>query len=363
MEPQSKYEQVKRTILDEIESGNWKEGEKIPPQRTLEDSHQVSRITVKKAIVDLISEGVLEHQKGKKGLFVKKKQQVRTGNRTIAVSLDDITSYYDSNLLKGIEDSLWKQSYHTIVCNANRNMDKVEDYFNSFDFSKVDGIIYLPVVTPDFEERNRIILQLFRKHNKPFVLIDQYIPGVSANLVSTDHRNSAKQLIKALIDRGHRDILIGKGLDCFSVSERVLGVKDAFAEAGLSVSGSKVLEINDNLLTPRADPNPDEMHKIEEMIRGAGEFTAFYAINNRIMKAVVQVLIKLGYDMSKIQLVLHNEVNKPVHPYTDNIPHTDPHLHDLGYEAGSLLLKVMDSDSYNSFQLFLNSTIILDGLK
>lgn len=363
MKPRSKYEQVKDTILNEILNGNWKEGERIPPQRTLEDSHQVSRITVKKAIVDLISQGILEHQEGKKGLFVKKKQQVRTDNRTIAVSLDDIASYYDSNLLKGIEDSLWKQSYRTIVCNANRNMDKVEDYFNSFDFSKVDGIIYLPVVTPEFEERNRKILQLFREQNKPFVLIDQYIPGIPANLVSTDHRNTAKQLVQALIKRGHKDILVGKGMDCFSVSERILGVKDALTESGLPVSTNKILEINDNHLTPGADPNPEEMHKIEEMIKEAGEFTAFYAINNRIMKAVVLTLIKLEYDMSKIQLVLQNEVNKPVHPYTDHIPHIDPHLHDLGYEAGNLLLKVMESDCPNTYQLFLNGSIILDGLK
>jgi DNA-binding LacI/PurR family transcriptional regulator len=360
---ESKYEMLKRCILEDIKQGVLKEGDRVPPQREMEELYSVSRITVKKAIVDLIQDNVLEHQEGKKGIFVKQRKVHSNNSKTIAVVLDDITSYYDSNLLKGIEDSLWKQNYHTILCNANRNMDKVDAYFQTFDFSKIDGIIFLPVVVENYKERNRKILKLFRKKGVPFVLIDQYIPGEPANLVATDHRNGAREICRALIDKGHEKILMGCGVDCFSVEERIVGFRDAHIDAGLNLDSKRILKINDNLLKPHSDPNPDEMHHIEDLIRQAGDFTAFYAINNRIMKAVVLTMEKLGYDLSKIQLALHNEVNKPVPPYTDNIPHIVPHLHQIGYEASNLLLKVINTNEEHTVQLIINSRLELEGLK
>lgn len=360
---ESKYEILKKSILEDIKNGILNEGDQIPPQREMEESYGVSRITVKKAIADLIQDHVLEHQEGRKGLFVRKKQSLSNNSKTIAVVLDDITSHYDSNLLKGIEDSLWKQNYHTILCNANRNMDKVDAYFQTFDFSKIDGIIFLPVVVENYKERNRTILNLFREKDVPFVLIDQYIPGEPANLVATDHRAGAREICRALIENGHEKILMGCGVDCYSVEERLVGFRDAHVDAGLNFDSKRILKINDNLLKPRSEPNPDEMHHIEDLIRQAGDFTAFYAINNRIMKAVVLTLEKLGYDLSKIQLALHNEVNKPVPPYTDNIPHIVPHLHQIGYEASNLLLKVINTNEKHTVQLIINSRLDLGSLK
>ncbi len=361
---ESKYETLKRNLLEDIQSGRLKPGDQIPPQREMEEIYGVSRITVKKAVADLIQEGALEHLKGKKGVFVRKQSVFSGGgSKTIAVALDDITSFYDSNLLKGIEDCLWKQDYHTIICNANRNIDKVEEYFRSFDFSKIDGIIYLPVVVADYEERNRRILEIFREKAVPFVLIDQYIRGEPANLVSTDHRNAAREICRALIERDHRNILIGKGLDCYAVDERISGIVDAHRAAGLPLADRRVLEINDNLLVPGRDPNPSELDKIKEMILAAGEFSAFYAINNRIMKAVVLAMVDLGLDMNRIQLALHNEVNKPVPPYTDNIPHIIPHLHKIGLEGANLLMKIIETGDEQTVQLIVNSKVVLNGLK
>jgi GntR family transcriptional regulator of arabinose operon len=361
---ESKYEKLKRNILEDIQSGSLSPGDQIPPQREMEEVYGVSRITVKKAVADLIQEGVLEHLKGKKGVFVRKQSAFfNGGSKTIAVALDDITSFYDSNLLKGIEDCLWKQDYHTIICNANRNIDKVEEYFRSFDFTKIDGIIYLPVVVKGYEERNRRILEIFKEKAVPFVLIDQYISGEPANLVSTDHRNAAKEICRALIEQGHRNILVGKGVDCFAVDERIYGIMDAHRAADLSLGRERLLEINDNLLVPGRDPNPEQLERIKDLIRSAGDFTAFYAINNRVMKAVVLAMVDLGLDMDRIQLALHNEVNKPVHPYTDNIPHIIPHLHKIGLEAANLLMKVIETGDDQTVQLIINSDVVLNGLK
>ncbi len=161
-----KYEQLKGTIKQKIEDGTWQTGEKIPPQRELEEKFDVSRITVKKAVSDLISQGYLEHLYGKKGVFIKKRGD-SNGSQTIAVAIDDVTDRFGATLLRGIEDCLWERKYHTIICNADRDFSKVEEYFHSFDYGKVDGIIFSPVIDLEYRKRNTRIIELLKQKAIP----------------------------------------------------------------------------------------------------------------------------------------------------------------------------------------------------
>ncbi len=63
------YFQVEKLIKNYIESGDWKSGEKIPSEQELCKMFDVSRNTVRKAISDLIEEGILYIEHGK-GTFV-----------------------------------------------------------------------------------------------------------------------------------------------------------------------------------------------------------------------------------------------------------------------------------------------------
>lgn len=63
------YYQLKEILLEEIEGGNLKPGDLIPSENQLMRQFQISRNTVKKAIEDLVQEGVLYRVQGK-GTFV-----------------------------------------------------------------------------------------------------------------------------------------------------------------------------------------------------------------------------------------------------------------------------------------------------
>lgn len=64
-----KYYAIKNIILDEIKSGILKKGELIPSEKVLQEKFGVSRITVKRALDELASEGYLYRVQGK-GTFV-----------------------------------------------------------------------------------------------------------------------------------------------------------------------------------------------------------------------------------------------------------------------------------------------------
>jgi GntR family transcriptional regulator len=71
------YEQLKDIIKAQIDNGIYKPGDKLPGERTLMDIYSISRITVREAIGDLVSEGILFRQHGK-GTFVAQRRFIRT---------------------------------------------------------------------------------------------------------------------------------------------------------------------------------------------------------------------------------------------------------------------------------------------
>ncbi len=63
------YQKLKLHILDMISSGVLRQGDQLPTETAFCEQFSISRITVRKALADLIKEGVLESHQGK-GTFV-----------------------------------------------------------------------------------------------------------------------------------------------------------------------------------------------------------------------------------------------------------------------------------------------------
>ena len=65
------YLQVKNHLLEEIQTGRWKEDDLVPTDNELCERYQVSKITVREAMKILANEGILERIQGK-GTFIRK---------------------------------------------------------------------------------------------------------------------------------------------------------------------------------------------------------------------------------------------------------------------------------------------------
>jgi GntR family transcriptional regulator len=63
------YLQVKQWLVDKMDSGEWKEGDMIQPERELAEDFGMNRLTVRQAITELVSEGRVVRTRGR-GTFV-----------------------------------------------------------------------------------------------------------------------------------------------------------------------------------------------------------------------------------------------------------------------------------------------------
>ncbi|EIT85559.1 GntR family transcriptional regulator [Fictibacillus macauensis ZFHKF-1] len=67
------YYQIEKDLKDRIERGEWQEGHMIPSEREYAEHYNVSRMTVRQAITNLVNDGFLRRQRGK-GTFVASKK-------------------------------------------------------------------------------------------------------------------------------------------------------------------------------------------------------------------------------------------------------------------------------------------------
>ncbi len=69
-EAQPLYARVKAHILDNIQSGAWEPGRRVPSENELVESFRISRMTANRALRELMAEGFLSRVPGV-GTFVK----------------------------------------------------------------------------------------------------------------------------------------------------------------------------------------------------------------------------------------------------------------------------------------------------
>lgn len=90
------YAQITQKLKNDISSGVLQAGSRIPSETVLCSTYHVSRVTVRRALSDLASEGFLEKKQGK-GTFVTAKR--------IAHEIKAVSSFHDTCRLNGMTPS------------------------------------------------------------------------------------------------------------------------------------------------------------------------------------------------------------------------------------------------------------------
>lgn len=351
------YEKIKDLIRADIESSRLSPGERIPAERLLAEKHGVSRITVKKAMADLMVEGYLEHLPHRRGTFVRHRRGRPGSLQFIAVAIDDVRNSFGAQILRGIEDFLWGRRIHTLICNADRDFAKVEEYFRSLLNHDIAGVIFAPVIDTGYREGNLKLVAILEKAQIPYTLIDRYIPRLLANYVGANHEESSRTLTRYLIERGHTRILLARGLECTSMDEREQGYRNALEAAGLALDQRLIVGINDNLLD--GDAAEVEVERLKKMMGQAGEFSCLYALNDGLLRVGVAALTRLGRKPGvQVQLASHNEIEKPPVPQAWKMPHFVEPTYEMGWEAARILLEHIDDPSKSIVQKVLKSRFV-----
>lgn len=199
--------------------------------------------------------------------------------RTIALVLTDITNPFFTTIARGVEDTASEQGFSVMFCNTDESEDDEAEYLNVLVQKQVDGLLLVPARCSP-----RSITYL-RDHNVPFVVLDRWIPGESVDVVRSDSEQGAYQLVRHLIELGHRHIAILSGPpEVTTSSDRVKGARRALAEAGIEGSGIYYGEFTQQ----------GGYHMLKNALAAAPHLTAVFAANNFIAIGALRALMEAG---------------------------------------------------------------------
>ncbi|WP_261129313.1 GntR family transcriptional regulator [Bacillus sp. Marseille-Q3570] len=111
------YTQVEQYLKTEIKKGGYHTGDLIPSERELSEKFQISRMTVRQAINNLVNKGVLYRERGK-GTFVSAPK--------IGYQLKGIASFSEDMRRRGIEPSTKVISFKTLINPPEHILKKLE---------------------------------------------------------------------------------------------------------------------------------------------------------------------------------------------------------------------------------------------
>lgn len=354
-----KYEQLKSLLKQQILDGAWQPGEKLPIEATLCEQFGVSMATVKKAKQDLVTEGFLEILPNRKGVFVRANDH-KFDSGMIGVAIDTIQDPFRASILEGIEEQLWEHKLHTILCNVNYDHQKVAAYFESLSQKQVSGIIFSPVKGAGADEQNQQNIQILADHQIPYVLLDRYLPDFQANSVVSDNRHTSKKLTSLLIHEGHARILTLAGSPCSSIHDRLQGHLDAVREAGIAHDPRLLITLDDVLLRfQHHAQQAQEIERLTQLIDEAGDFTACYAMNVRLLQVALPMLArKVKAANAPLAVATYDDAPGELREIANRARVVKQPGYQMGWEAARLLIDTMQKPGRPFIQITLQAEII-----
>lgn len=274
-----KYLIVKESLLNAIHDGALKPGEKLKSEEEYAREYQVSLITIRKALAELVTEGYITRIR-KKGTFVNDTLfQPPSSSHLISViiSADERYDISYMRMIKGIQYMAALQNYSVIIEWCDNNPQQEEAAIRKMLMQNIEGfLLYL-----SDPAQSRYILSLIEERNLPFVLIDRCDNAYPCYYAGCDNFTGGILATEELIKSHHTKIFFA-AYRFFLPSEQARF--DAFCcamlKAGLPVDSSRLIREVD-------------IDKLAVMIRSR-ECTALFCCNDRLAIKIIQGLAKAG---------------------------------------------------------------------
>lgn len=143
--------------------------------------------------------------------------------KTIGVIVRDITGFYTSKTLRGIDDYCKTSEYNVIIYNTDFDSEVEAKALEALYQLRVDGIII------SSSGKNTALIESYNKKGMPIVQFQIEYDGNEKNIILSDYRKAAFEATEYLIQLGHRRIcfVTQDFKDVKSRQERYQGYADA----------------------------------------------------------------------------------------------------------------------------------------
>jgi len=210
-DPTALYLQIQKDIKRKIQNNELKVGDMLESQNELVKYYDVSLITVKKALSNLIAEGVLYSRIGKGTYIADPKRKLDLNkHKTIGVVLQNLEHPFFAPLISHIERRADTEKYNILLSSSYGNLDKEDSQIEHLVKIGTNGLI---IASLSLEYVASKVLRKLHEEHYPYVMVS-YVHDPDIWYVGIDHELGAFMAAEHLIKQGYKKIGIihgGKG--------------------------------------------------------------------------------------------------------------------------------------------------------
>ena len=260
---------------------------------------------------------------------------LRKRTNTIGLIVPEITSYFFSSVISGIQDLLNPMGVNMIIGQSNESYEEEKSIIQTFTSIRVDGFL----ISPSSETKQFDHLRLLTENNIPLVIFDRDCEELDVDKVFVDEYKGAFQAVEYLINTGCRRIAhISGPLSLSTARHRLNAYKEALTLHGLPVNEEYIVESSGFAPEHGIDPT-------KKLLALAQPPDAIFTINDGVAIGAMYVITEAG-------IVIPDEIS--VIGFDDD-PHScyfQPSLstvwqptYELGMLSARILMKRINSNN------------------
>ncbi|MBU8851658.1 GntR family transcriptional regulator [Bacillus sp. FJAT-26377] len=330
-----KYQVIIEDIKSKILSGDYSIGEQIPTESAMQETYNVSRHTVRKAILELSNEGFLRSEKGS-GTYVSNQYQSKasgaSANKTIGVITTYISDYIFPSIIRGIESRLNKDNYSLLLASTNNDVEQEKKALEMMLSYGVDGLIVEPTKSNLYNPNISYYLS-FKEQDVPFTMINAYYEELEVPFFCLDDVQSSYLATNELISKGHTQIGLIAKMDDLQGKYRMKGYIKALGEAKLRFQPEHILSFN-------TETKLDLYANLKEFLtENQDEMTALVCYNDEVGLEVVNVCRQLGISIPDKLSIIGQDNSYIAKNATINLTTLTHPQEQMGHDAADWIIK------------------------
>ncbi len=287
-----KYRQILETLSREILSGRYQPGQKFPSEAALVQQFRTSRITVGRALRELVQRGMVDRVAGS-GTYVRAAQSA-AGGMLFGLLIPDLgeTEIFEP-ICRGIAAApqaaghalLWGHDASEDVPREERARELCRQYVER----RVTGVFFAPLERgAGVPAVNLEIVENLERARIPLVLLDRcvlfYPHRVRHDLVGIDNRRAGYMAAEHLLSAGARRIrMVAYAGGAPTVEARVAGFREAVLAAGRDLEQNSVDRVQ--------QIDEDE---VRQLLAGHVRGDGFVCANDRTAGELMRALLAVG---------------------------------------------------------------------
>lgn len=288
----TKYDIVKKGLRNDIISGKFAIGDKLPTEANLTEQYNVSRYTVRRATAGLEQEHYLYRIQGD-GMYVndwKKVPAVKTENKVIGVVTTHLADYIFPEIISGIDQVISDAGYALFISNTHNTFDRERRSLLRIIESGVSGLIIEPTMSA-LPNPNKDLYDQIKKLNIPTVFINSTYDNLNFNYLGINDIEAESQLVDHLISQGHKRILGVFKVDDIQGAHRMQGFYKAFQTQPDYALDSNLIMYQSN----DEENNALILNKIETYLEMPNRPTALALYNDSLAIQTIDLIRSLGF--------------------------------------------------------------------